>query len=70
MEVAVADCVYPDCQTPATLWVVRRLPDGYLPNPDTRAYCDDHRSWGLHAATQGSPVSLAVDVLEIDELLG
>jgi hypothetical protein len=66
----VADCCYPECREPATLWVVRRLPDGYLPNPDTRAYCEDHRRWGLKTATHGSPVSLSVDVLEIDGLLG
>ena len=38
----MTSCNHPDCAQAATYWVVRRLAAGYLPNPDVRAYCDDH----------------------------
>ncbi|HET7901159.1 MAG TPA: hypothetical protein VFL59_08205 [Candidatus Nanopelagicales bacterium] len=63
----MADCNYPDCHRAATHWVLRRLPEGYLPNPDARAYCDAHRVADLAAvvASSHAPV-VSAEIVEIE----
>lgn len=62
----MADCNYPDCPSAATHWVVRHLPEGYLPNPDARAYCDGHRVADVASvvATSHAPV-VSAEIVEI-----
>ena len=43
------DCFYGNCAEPVSHWLVRYLPAGYLPNPDVRAYCDNHRQSPVQA---------------------
>jgi hypothetical protein len=47
-------CAHPDCTRPATHRLVRHLPEGYLPNPDQRHYCDAHRFPDLAAAAEAA----------------
>ena len=60
------DCYYPDCREQATHWIVRHLAQGFLPNPDVRAYCDTHRVPDLHAHGRATkaPV-LRVEIVEV-----
>lgn len=67
----MANCNYPDCSRPATHWVVRHLAAGYLPNPDVRAYCEQHRVVDLRDVIAGSraPVESA-EIVEIQDAVG
>jgi hypothetical protein len=61
------DCFYPDCREPASHWIVRHLDAECLPNPDVRAYCDNHRVPDLQAAAQAIPATvLSIEVVEFN----
>ena len=63
----MVDCFHPDCAWPATHWLVRYVPDGYLPNPDVRGYCDGHRVIDLRDAARAlapTPVT-RIEIIDI-----
>ncbi len=65
----MASCNYPDCARPATHWVVRHLEAGYLPNPDARAYCEEHRVLDLTEVVASTRAPLvSVEVVEVERV--